>query len=295
LIRPGKNNDLPGRVCGITMWNKPFYYAILQSASPPPQALIRWVMQAPRSKPKVADNDIEAVLHPQESIEREASKWGKLWNPAKEDLPEWKEVLLFTEWTKHLRQDLETPWLEGSELRRIINANTGKAAGTDEWAPAQWALLPDGFFNALAALWNLILHGDAPLPEAWLQVRVILIPKEGGWRPLSIATIAWRIGLAAILKRTTFRSWIQSWLTEEVAGGVPGAAAADIHSILKEGIFECTQEEMNFAGAKVDLQKCFDKASAHIGVEILQQLGLPSTLGRTILQFYASMLKGMVW
>jgi len=29
LIRPGKNNDLPDSVCGITMWNKPFYYAIL--------------------------------------------------------------------------------------------------------------------------------------------------------------------------------------------------------------------------------------------------------------------------
>lgn len=28
-IRPGKNNDLPDRVCGITMWNKSFYYAIL--------------------------------------------------------------------------------------------------------------------------------------------------------------------------------------------------------------------------------------------------------------------------
>jgi len=37
----------------------------------------------------------------------------------------------------------------------------------------------------------------------------------------------------------------------------------------------------------VDLRKCFDKASAEIGVEILQQLGLPEAIGSTVLRFYA--------
>ena len=189
-------------------------------------------------------------------------------------------------------EPLELPWINGAELRRIINANSKKAAGCDDWHPKYWALLPDQFFNCLAAIWNVILHCEVNLPRAWLLVRVCLLPKEeGGFRPLSIAVIAWRAGLSAILRRKEFRAWVRCWLTQEVAGGVPGASTEDIHEDLMNGIMDCIEDGELFAGAKVDLAKCFDRASASVGVEMCMKLGLPHKLGRLILHFYEKHVK----
>lgn len=226
--------------------------------------------------------------HPQEVIETEAKKWETLWNPPKEEMPVLADALRHDDWTHYFRHNLEAPWLEGKELKRIVDANVRKACGIDEWTPLAWSLLPESFFDGLAAVWNVVIHAGAKIPKAWLQVRVVLLPKEeGGLRPLSIAVLAWRTGLAAILKRTDWRQWICGWLTEEIAGGVPGASPQDIHDQLKEDILNCIHEGEDFCGGKVDLRKCFDKASAEIGIALLVRLGMPKEIATLLKNFYA--------
>ena len=88
-----------------------------------------------------------------------------------------------------------------SALKRFAEKNIKKAKGADDWGAGQLRLLPDTFFQRLAEVWTAVLEG-ADLPAAWLHVRVVLIPKqEGGEWPISIAALAWRIGMSATLHK----------------------------------------------------------------------------------------------
>ena len=42
-----------------------------------------------------------------------------------------------------------------------------------------WIELPESFYQALADIINGVFKGGA-IPHAWLRVRVVSIPKEGG-------------------------------------------------------------------------------------------------------------------
>ena len=212
--------------------------------------LLKWIKQMPA---EAAAIDSNKPLHPQDRVEFEAKAWEKLWNP--EDVPKVWDLGPFMSWTEEYHQPFELPWLTGKELMRIVRANAGKASGVDNWGPLHWCLLPQGFFDAMAAIWNTILHAGARMPNAWLDVRVVLIPKEGTneKRPLSIAVMAWRAGISALLAR--MREWIANWVPEEVAGGVPGRSAAELHDVLQESIWECLQTGEPFAGCKVDCAK----------------------------------------
>ena len=184
-----------------------------------------------------------------------------------------------------LASDFALPMLCGEELRKIARANAEKAHGVDTWAPRHWALLPVGFFDALAIIWNTILQNGAAMPNSWMDVRAVLIPEEPGEkRPVSIAVIAWRVGISALMHR--MRGWINTWVPEEVTGGIPGRGAAELHEEMQESIWECLQQGTPFAGCKVDLRKCFDKANAEKSILILERLGLPHQIGDVLRVFY---------
>ena len=101
--------------------------------------------------------------------------WKALWNP--QEVPQVEHIEGLLDWADQVRWNIDTPRLTGNELRRIVMANKKRAAGIDAWAPRHWSLLPLGFYEALAAVWNCILHNGGDLPQAWLDVRVVLIPK----------------------------------------------------------------------------------------------------------------------
>ena len=75
-----------------------------------------------------------------------------------------------------------------------MKAMSTKAGGADAWEPAQLLLLPDSFFAALAKMWAKV-WATGTAPRRWCEVRVGLIEKrDGGWKPLSLLSAAWRAG-----------------------------------------------------------------------------------------------------
>ena len=120
-------------------------------------------------------------------------QWSRLWNPELVPKVEWLEG--HPAWNADLRQEVAVPTLTCEEIRQIVRANKKRAPGVDGWAPKHWSLLPVGFYDDVAALWNTILQGRGDLPQAWLDVRVVPIPKEDSeeMRPL-IVCVCWRGG-----------------------------------------------------------------------------------------------------
>ena len=244
-------------------------------------AMLAWIKKEPLDAPAT---DSGKPLHPQERVEHEAAAYKELWNP--KVVPNVSELDPILDWTANFRSEVEVPILTGAELKRICHGNADKAAGVDQWYPRHWTLLPIGFFDQLAAMWNAILHQGARLPEAWLDVKVALIPKEepGEKRPISIAVAAWRLGISAIVAR--LKAWILSWVPAEVIGGIPGRSPEELHEELQESIWEHLAADSAFAGCKVDLKKCFDKANANQSLRILEKLGLPEQIGDVFRCFY---------
>ena len=119
-------------------------------------------------------------------------------------------------------------YITAGALRKIARKSAGKDAGVDGWSGSEFAQLPECVFEPLAKIWQLVLNG-AGLPKQWVAVRVSLIPKDdGGERPISVATMAWRTGMSVMVEQ--LRPWIDQGAPEELVGGLAGRDARDYTS-----------------------------------------------------------------
>ena len=81
--------------------------------------------------------------------------------------------------------------------------------------------------DAIGSLWGAILAG-APLPEAWVQVRVVALPKEeGGYRGFGIASLLWRTGMTIIMRQLA--EWGDEWAPPQLVGGLRERCADELH------------------------------------------------------------------
>ena len=111
----------------------------------------------------------------------------------------------------------ERPKITGEVLTQIIKASNGKTAGADGWSREELCLLPEGFFEAVASIWRIVLQG-AVLPPSWKAIRCVGVPKvNGGLRPLLIPSVFWSCGFTALLSKVP--AWRDGWAQQGVIGG----------------------------------------------------------------------------
>ncbi|CAE7451987.1 unnamed protein product [Symbiodinium natans] len=248
------------------------------------QALIRWVKGADAcSSP--ADDDVRVPVHPQLKAEFFAEQWKQVWNP--DVIPDPGEVNPFLGWVPQGGFSCPKPTVTGAALKHCASKTVGKAPGADGWIGEHWSLLPNPFFDSLAALWQLVLEAGV-LPEQWTRVRCVLIPKDVGFRPISVASLAWRVGMGVVLQQMT--SWIDEWAPAELTGGLKGRSASQAHESLHESLQNST-----LFGAKLDIAKCFDHVSVPQALHVWQVLGAPESVTTVLSTFYASQVKTMEW
>ncbi|CAE7806403.1 CHLP [Symbiodinium sp. CCMP2592] len=162
----------------------------------------------------------------------------------------------------------------GPELRGIASSMKGRAGGPDGWVIEHWLLLPASFWDALAALWSVVAR-EHRLPRIWRLSRVALIPKpKGGARPLTLLSVAHRLGMKAI-----------GWLGHQTCGGVPGRSTKDV---IQQLITSCSRGDV-LVGQ--DLAKYFDSIDARDVDVVLASLGAPSLLRGLVQAVYQAHYK----
>ena len=178
--------------------------------------------------------------------------------------------------------DVQNCGVSAEALWRRARASKGRAAGADGWKGSHFAALPRPFFNSLATIWRLILDGAA-IPEPWLVVRVVCVPKAegGGTRPLALASLAWRLGAAVLLR--DLKAWQQRVFPTELCGGIPGRQVGDVHQALFEVM---DRPGAVYAGYKADLRKCFDQVVPEFAIQAWEHLGGPRHVARLLRRFY---------
>ena len=220
--------------------------------------------------------------HSQLQAEKCARSWFNLWNP--ETLPVDQALDQFLEFTPACPNPWPLPSLQGHQLQHLCHQAIKKAPGLDCWLAKSWDCLPLDFFDKLANLWNSCLQG-ATLPQQWKHVRIALIPKnDGGMRPLAIAVMAWRLGMAAVMRE--LRQWTLSWLSPELCGGVAEKSIHDVHAHLFSDLQTCRGRAAHFAGCKADVRKCFDSVQVSTAIRIWKHLGAPPGVLSVLNDFY---------
>ena len=170
----------------------------------------------------------------------------------------------------------------GAALLKLARAMTLKASGPDDWGAVDLIKLPLVFWDALAKIWELV-YLTGCIPEMWTYARVALLPKScNEWRPLSIASIFWRIGSRHIVQ--CIRPWMNTWLNSHIFGAAPGRAVS--HALLR--VLDAARAQPDQIFIAQDLSKFFDTVEVEHACCVARFLGAPSELCNLISNFYAA-------
>lgn len=176
-----------------------------------------------------------------------------------------------------------------SELYKLEQKTKGKAAGPDGWQGRLFAALPESAFSPLAMLWHLCLE-HSMLPSTWCQARTVLIDKpDGDKRPLSIASLCWRLCASATLRK--LQPWIATWIHKDPCGGLPDTRADFLHQRLMPDLQSDETPRPKVIGVKQDLSKCFDNTCSQQAITILAKFGLPPKIVRILETFYRNHIR----
>ena len=260
----------------------------------------RWVKQPP-TDPNTAPSTTttttttHTALHPQQQVAQEANAWTTVWDtphPADQHgtlHDEWQHT--YTSQLAALQHTLPTsapnpqqppPQLTAQQLHRAATRTKGKAGGGDHWTADALLQLPPTWWQALAELWNTILH-TARIPAAWNQTVVVLLNKpSGGTRPISITSILWRLGASALVKHLA--PWTHQWAPPELCGGLPQRDATYLHARIFHDLQDSDHEDFVFLSQ--DLSKAFDSIHIPQALALFTHYGAPQQITQLLLTFY---------
>ena len=126
------------------------------------------------------------------------------------------------------------------------------------------------------------------------NIRIALLPKSsGGFRPLAIASVMWRLCMSAVLKK--LRGWIDSWALPQLCGGLPGKSIMNVHEWLAEDISLAKQRRQDLVGCKADIRKCFDSVCPRAALCVWKWLGAPTELCQLLENFYDNQQRWFAW
>ena len=212
--------------------------------------------------------------------------WRRHW-PSSEDLADKQDTLdsLYHEYGlgDQVRHP-DMPPLSGSDLKRTLAHQRGKAAGPEGWRPEELWNWPAPALDLLAAFLNKIERGHS-WPKALMQWRQVHLSKPnkpagelGSLRPNSIGAAVYRLWSATRIRQ--LGPWLLRRFPNQVHGGLPGRG---VHSALLEPLAELEaaqrspQGSLRFVGSS-DLSKAFDAMHGSLSAGALRRLGVPRPL-----------------
>ena len=247
--------------------------------------LSQWVRAtAPSHSPRRPDADEwTAPLHPQAQAEHAATTWGDLWAPANLPQPEG-----FVQMRALIGPTAKFPLpsITGAAIFARFKATAKKSTGLDGWGASAFLAAGQAACDRLADLWAACLQHEA-MPQIWKHIRVCLLPKpDGGLRPISIASAAYRTCMTCLLR--SCRAWFLSWAGRELIGGIPGRHTGQAHDALFSALTVSRQcQQVAFVGAKQDVRKCFDSVVWDLAFQTWEWLGAPAKLVALLRCFYS--------
>ena len=110
---------------------------------------------------------------------------------------------------------------------------------------------------------------------------------DGQDRPLSITSLAWRLGASMINKQLA--PWTARWISPTIQGGCIGRGILHSHSRIASACAVANKSGGDFAIVAQDLAKCFDRVNPWQAIAALKIIGLSDEVVTLLIQFYAGL------
>ena len=247
----------------------------------------KWVKQQAQLRKEFNRSDRSAFvhgsklhsIHPAATLKQGVEAWTQVWRQGEIDEDSFQDMLRNVPRPAAV---VACPRLTEDLLRQSAKAMLHKAQGPDGWTTEHLLRLPSLWWQSFACLWCRCLDLQC-IPARWCDARVCLLPKEGTegtqeYRPLGIASVAWRCGMRAIVR--SLRSWMLQWLDCTVLGGVPAGSVADAHIIMH------SEKAYDSAFVCQDLSKFFDTVDRRLLRRVMTWLKAPAGLIGCLESFY---------
>ncbi|CAE7344986.1 Pol [Symbiodinium natans] len=247
----------------------------------------RWLAKAKKTEVTCGLKDSSGqVMTPVATMQTVEAFWRRHW-PGSEDLADKLEVVenLYHEFGlgDQVRHPGMPP-LSGSDLKRTLSRQKGKAAGPEGWRPEELWSWPAPALDLLAAFLNKVEQGSS-WPRALRQWRQVHLSKPnkpagelGSLRPISIGSAVYRTWSATRIRQ--LGPWLRRRFPDQVHGALPGRG---VHTALLEPLAEIeaaqwsSQGSLRYLGSS-DLSKAFDTMHGALSVGALRRLGVPQPL-----------------
>lgn len=225
--------------------------------------------------------DIKAAtaVHPTQILDEQSEVWTKLWTQPPQDSfdsSSLRQVLNELPRPADMKVELQ---ITAEGLQKATKRMIKKAGGPDGWEASDLVLLPLGFWESAARLWNRALEWGV-LPDSWSSALVVLLPKpDGRTRPVGLLAIMWRAGARCLVKQ--LRGWVSSWTTHQAMGGIAGVGVTDSHLRILGA-----QQRGCRAFVKQDLSHFFDCLKLEVVLPLLEHYRAPPALSRIVSAVY---------
>eukprot|EP00439_Symbiodinium_sp_Y106_P029745 s6446_g3.t1 len=178
--------------------------------------------QAPLEKLPAA---CRMATHPARGVVEQQKVWSGVWSTPAPPVAEVNSMLRALEAHRPSQQTVHIDW-SGEALFRLAKSMKCRASGPDDWSASTLTLLPLSWWSEYALLWQQV-WSCSKVPSCWRDAKVALLAKEdgSGYRPLSVASVLWRIGAKHVAR--SLRLWAFEWSDQHVFGGIVGRAAKD--------------------------------------------------------------------
>ena len=216
-----------------------------------------------------SEDEASSTIH--EALCKLKTYWDQIWDrprPKLEDL--WPEV--------QIRLPPQSPaesWppLSVEEVKSAAKACRGTATGLDGWSAEEVCLFSDAMLQTLAQFF-LKCEDQGRAPTAWKRTRQVHLSKDkpkqkdgtvltGDLRPVSIASMMWRICSKARYRRDATQRWILSAMPSSVYGGLRGRGVQDALGVLLAKVHASW-----FVGT-LDHDKAFDRADPALAIKTI--------------------------
>ena len=169
--------------------------------------------------------------------------------------------------------------ITGEDLEYSARTTADSAAGMDQWAPGDLAMLSKKAYERLAKMLNMIEDGS-PWPEQLEKARATFLAKDPdnaldplAYRVILMLPSTYRMWAKARLRH--LQPWIAGWSMEEMYAGVEGRGAGDAAYSTAVLLEWCKLHGEEYTGGAADIYKCFDQILRPLLFKILHEAGMP--------------------
>ena len=234
--------------------------------------------QAPLEKLPAA---CRMATHPARGVVEQQKVWSGVWSTPAPPVAEVNSMLRALEAHRPSQQTVHIDW-SGEALFRLAKSMKCRASGPDDWSASTLTLLPLSWWSEYALLWQQV-WSCSKVPSCWRDAKVALLAKEdgSGYRPLSVASVLWRIGAKHMAR--SLRLWALEWSDQHVFGGVVGRAAKD--AVARCIVAAELDPQATFVAQ--DLSRFFDSVAPEHAAAVADWFRAPPELAKLLLSVYA--------